>query len=58
MISTVTQLNITDTNNPVDGSNGDWSIIAGEERLFIVNNKNGKKYSITPSKVNTPQEDN
>ena len=58
MISTVTQLNITDTNNPIDGSNGDWSIIAGEERLFIVNNKNGKKYSITPSQVNTSQEDN
>ena len=53
MISTVTQLNITQTNNPIDGSNGDWSIIAAEERLFIVNNKNGKKYSITPSQINT-----
>ena len=53
MISTVTQLNITQTNNPVDGSDGDWSIIAAEERLFIVNNKNGKKYSITPSQINT-----
>lgn len=55
MISTVTQLNITETSNSVDGTDGDWSIIAGEENLFIVNNKNGKKYTITPSNVNTPQ---
>tara|TARA_B100001029_G_scaffold169800_1_gene165039 strand:- start:1981 stop:2157 length:177 start_codon:yes stop_codon:yes gene_type:complete len=58
MISTVTQLNIIETNNSVDGSDGDWSIIAGEAVLYIVNNKNGKRYSITPSQVNTPQEDN
>ena len=58
MISTVTQLNIIETNNSVDGSDGDWSIIAGEAVLYIVNNKNGKKYSITPSQVNTSQEDN
>tara|TARA_Y100001936_G_scaffold167257_1_gene163436 strand:- start:117 stop:284 length:168 start_codon:yes stop_codon:yes gene_type:complete len=52
MINTVTQLNISETNNPIDGTDGDWSIVAGEENLFIVNNKNGKKYTITPSDVN------
>jgi hypothetical protein len=30
--------------NAVDGTKGNWTIQEGEEHLFILNNKNGKKY--------------
>jgi hypothetical protein len=32
------------TGNEVDGSTGNWTIQEGEEHLYIINNKNGKKY--------------
>lgn len=47
MISTVTQLNISETSNSIDGTNGDWTFISGEKYLYIVNNSNGKKYKLT-----------
>ena len=46
MISTVTQLNISETSNSIDGTNGDWSIVSGEKYIYAVNNKDGKKYKI------------
>jgi len=46
MISTVTQLNISETNNSIDGTDGDWSIVSGEKYLYVVNNKDGKKYKL------------
>ena len=33
-----------DKGNAVDGTKGNWTIQEGEEHLFILNNKNGKKY--------------
>jgi len=33
-----------DEGNSVDGTKGNWTIQEGEEHLFILNNKNGKKY--------------
>ena len=30
--------------NEVDGTKGNWTIQEGEEHLYIINNKNGKKY--------------
>ena len=30
--------------NAIDGTKGNWTIQEGEEHLFILNNKNGKKY--------------
>ena len=30
--------------NAVDGTKGNWTIQEGEEHLFILNNKSGKKY--------------
>ena len=30
--------------NSVDGTKGNWTIQEGEEHLFIINNKTGKKY--------------
>ena len=47
MISTVTQLNISETNNSVDGTDGDWTFVSGEKYLYVVNNKDGKKYKLT-----------
>ena len=47
MISTVTQLNISETSNSIDGTDGDWSIVSGEKYLYVVNNKDGKKYKIS-----------
>jgi hypothetical protein len=33
-----------DEGNAVDGTKGNWTIQEGEEHLFILNNKSGKKY--------------
>jgi len=33
-----------DEGNEVDGTKGNWTIQEGEEHLFILNNKSGKKY--------------
>jgi hypothetical protein len=30
--------------NDIDGTNGNWTIQEGEEDLYLLNNKNGKKY--------------
>jgi len=30
--------------NSVDGTNGNWTIQEGDENLYLLNNKNGKKY--------------
>jgi len=46
MISTVTQLNISETSNSIDGTDGDWSIVSGEKYIYVVNNKDGKKYKL------------
>ena len=46
MISTVTQLNISETSNSIDGTDGDWSIVSSEKYLYVVNNKDGKKYKL------------
>ena len=32
--------------NDIDNTNGDWTIQEGEENLYIINNRNGKKYKI------------
>ena len=46
MVITVTQLNISETSNSIDGTNGDWTFISGELYLYVVNNSNGKKYKL------------
>ena len=53
MISTVTQLNISETGNSIDGTDGDWTFVSGEKYLYIVNNSNGKKYKLTLGEVVT-----
>ena len=46
MISTVTQLNISETSNSIDGTDGDWSFVSGEKYIYVVNNKVGIKYKL------------
>ena len=36
--------NVGTGGNEVDGTEGDWTIQEGEEELYLLNNKNGKKY--------------
>ena len=40
-----------DTGNEVDGTKGDWTIQEGEDDLFIINRKNGKKYKFKLEEV-------
>lgn len=37
--------------NDVDGTNGDWTIQEGEEDLYIINNRSGKKYKFKLEEV-------
>jgi hypothetical protein len=37
--------------NSVDGTTGDWTIQEGENDLFIINNKSGKKFKISLQEV-------
>ncbi len=37
--------------NDVDGTTGDWTIQEGEENLYIINNKNGKKFKIDLTEI-------
>ena len=36
--------NLSSGGNKVDGTEGDWTIQEGESDLFLINNRNGKKY--------------
>jgi len=38
--------------NDVDGTWGDWTIQEGDENLFIINNRTGKKYKFALQEVN------
>jgi len=37
--------------NSVDGTKGTWTIQEGEEDLFIINNKTGKKYAFALKEI-------
>ena len=41
-----------DTGNSVDGTKGNWTIQEGENDLYIINNKNGKKYKFNLEEIN------
>ena len=38
--------------NDVDGTWGDWTLQEGEDSIYMINNRTGKKYSITMKEVN------
>ena len=37
--------------NDVDGTTGNWTIQEGEEHLYIINNKSGKKYKFALEEI-------
>ena len=37
--------------NDIDGTKGDWTIQEGEENLYIINNKTGKKFKFALEEV-------
>ena len=37
--------------NDVDGTSGDWTIQEGDENLYIINNKSGKKYKFALEEI-------
>ena len=41
----------TDENNSIDSTPGDWTFVEGAENLYVVNNKNNKKYKINLEEV-------
>jgi len=48
-------LNLSNMNkeqgNDVDGTKGNWTIQEGDENLFLLNNKSGKKYKFNLTEV-------
>ena len=44
--------NMSGSGNDVDGTTGDWTIQEGEENLYIINNRSGKKYKFNLQEVN------
>ena len=38
--------------NDVDGTWGDWTLQEGEDKIFMINNRTGKKYSIIMKEEN------
>ena len=54
MISTIGHLNLknkTASKNTIDGTTGDWEFISGENDLYVVNNKDNKKYKINITEI-------
>ena len=37
--------------NSIDGTKGNWTIQEGDSELYIINNKNGKKYKFKLEEV-------
>ena len=34
------------SSNSIDGTWGDWTLQEGENKIFMINNRTGKKYSL------------
>jgi len=39
------------TNNSIDSTQGEWTFIPSEEHIYVVNNKNNKKYKINLTEI-------
>ena len=37
--------------NAVDGTWGDWTLQEGEETIYMLNNRNGKKYKMNLTEI-------
>ena len=52
LYTTDLQLSNKGKTNEVDGTWGDWTLQEGEDKIFMINNRTGKKYAITMKEVN------
>jgi len=43
--------NSTENPNKVDGTWGDWTLQEGEDQIYMLNNRNGKKYSMNLTEI-------
>jgi hypothetical protein len=39
------------TGNEIDGTTGNWTIQEGSDELYLINNKNGKKYKFVLQEI-------
>ena len=46
LYTTDLQLSNKGSQNDVDGTWGDWTLQEGENKIFMINNRTGKKYSL------------
>ena len=44
--------NSPENTNSVDGTWGDWTLQEGEDTIYMLNNRNGKKYKMALQEVN------
>ena len=51
LYTTDLQLSNKGKTNDVDGTWGDWTLQEGENDIFMINNRTGKKFSITMKEV-------
>ena len=43
--------NSSDNPNKVDGTWGDWTLQEGEDQIYMLNNRNGKKYKMNLTEI-------
>ena len=43
--------NSTENPNKVDGTWGDWTLQEGEDQIYMLNNRNGKKYKMNLTEI-------
>ena len=42
---------LSTSNNSIDNTQGDWTFIPSEDHIYVVNNKNNKKYKINLEEI-------
>ncbi len=42
---------LSTSNNSIDNTQGDWTFVPSEDHIYVVNNKNNKKYKINLEEV-------
>ena len=50
-VADIQMSNVGTGGNEIDGTEGKWTIQEGEDDLFLINRKNGKKYKFNLTEV-------
>ena len=43
--------NTPENPNKVDGTHGDWTLQEGKEHIYMINNRNGKKFKMVMQEI-------